>query len=736
MGWFDEQIRQRIRNDEDTFEDAFRSVAGSVLGKRTAARLQDERLVAREALGEVLKYYHLKPAEIPEDLKDIESQLEFALRPLGMMTREVELTEGWYRDAFGPMLGFLKDSGAAVALLPGVLHGYTFRDPETGRKVRVNRKTAGRLETGAICFYQPLPMKKLSIPDLMLYMKKSVSAGDILLIVLATLAVMIVGLIEPRVYQAVTGPVLESRSTSMLIGMAVFLLCSAVASELIGVVSSLLMERVSTKTSLAVESSVMMRILSLPVSFFRRYSSGELSSRADSVGSLCDMLLSNLFSTGLTSVLSLIYIGEIFRFTPMLVWPSLLIIIITVGTGLAVSLSQISISRKRMKLAAQESGMSYAMVSGIQKIKLSGSEKRAFARWARLYAQGTELEYNPPAFIKLSGVITTAISLTGTIVLYWLAVRSGVNPSQYYGFTAAYGRLMGAFSALSGIAISVASIRPILEMAEPILKTEPEITTGREQIGKVSGSIELSHVTFRYEEDTPDVLKDLSLKINAGEYVAVVGRTGCGKSTLVRLLLGFEKPRRGSILYDGRDLENLDPRSLRKNMGVVIQNGQLMQGSIFSNITLSAPWLTLEEAWAAAETAGIARDIREMPMGMQTLISEGQGGISGGQKQRLLIARAIAPKPRILILDEATSALDNVTQRQVCEALDRLNCTRIVIAHRLSTIRSCDRILVMDQGRIIEEGTYDELIGENGVFAALVARQRLDTGADGTAQTD
>ena len=219
----------------------------------------------------------------------------------------------------------------------------------------------------------------------------------------------------------------------------------------------------------------------------------------------------------------------------------------------------------------------------------------------------------------------------------------------------------------------------------------------------------------------------MSLKIKAGEYVAIVGRTGCGKSTLVRLLLGFEKPEKGAVFYDTHDLNRIDPRSLRKQIGVVIQNGQLFQGDIFSNITISAPQLTLEEAWEAAETAGIAQDIRDMPMGMQTVISEGQGGVSGGQKQRLMIARAIAPKPKILIFDEATSALDNKTQKQVSDALDKLNCTRLVIAHRLSTIKNCDRILVMQNGAMIEEGTYEELIAKNGVFADLVARQRLDT---------
>ena len=221
-----------------------------------------------------------------------------------------------------------------------------------------------------------------------------------------------------------------------------------------------------------------------------------------------------------------------------------------------------------------------------------------------------------------------------------------------------------------------------------------------------------------------------TLKIRAGEYIAIVGSTGCGKSTLVRLLLGFETPEKGAIYYDGKDVTTLDLRSLRRRIGAVTQDGSLFQGDIYSNIIISAPQLTLAEAWEAAELAGIADDIRAMPMGMQTVISEGQGGISGGQRQRLMIARAVAPKPRILMFDEATSALDNRTQKQVSEALDRLRCTRIVIAHRLSTIKNCDRILVLDKGRIVEDGSYDELIAQNGCFAELVARQRLDAAAE------
>ena len=266
----------------------------------------------------------------------------------------------------------------------------------------------------------------------------------------------------------------------------------------------------------------------------------------------------------------------------------------------------------------------------------------------------------------------------------------------------------------------------ILEMVRPILETEPEISEKKPVIERLSGGIEMNNVTFRYREDMPPVLDNISLKIRAGQYVAIVGKTGCGKSTLMRILLGFETPQRGAVYYDGRDLKNIDLKSLRSKIGTVMQNGSLFLGDLYSNIVISAPQLTLDEAWEAAEMAGLADDIRAMPMGMFTLVAEGSGGFSGGQKQRLMIARAVAPKPRILMFDEATSALDNVTQKQVSDALDSLKCTRLVIAHRLSTIKNCDRIIVLDGGHIVEDGTYEELIAKKGFFAELVSRQQVN----------
>ena len=726
MGWFDEQIRQRKLSDQEIFEESLINMASAILGKQRAGRLDDERIVAKAALDEILKYYHYKPTEIPEDIRDLDEQMEFCLRPHGVMRRKVHLEKKWYRDAFGPMLAFRKDDGTAVALLPKPLLGYSYLDPKTGEKTDLNEKTAAQFEEDAYCFYRPLPLKKLGIPDLIKYLGECLSTGDFVWYALLTLAPTLIGLLLTNITRALTGFVLNSANMQLLIGTAAFMISAIIASQLIDASKELMMTRIETKTSLAVEAAMMMRVLNLPANFFRKYSSGELSSRYSSVNQLCDLLLGNVFSIGLGALMSLLYITQIFRFAPALVGPALLILLASIVVSVVSALTQMKVSRQIMGKGAKENGLSFALIMGVQKIKLAGAEKRAFAKWGRAYAEASNLIYNPPLLIRANGAITTAISLAGTIIIYYLAVQTKVSPSEYIAFNTAFGATSAAFASLAGVALSVARIRPILEMAEPILKTEPESSENKSMVTRLNGNIELSNVYFRYTPNMPYVVNGMSLKIRSGEYVAIVGTTGCGKSTLVRLLLGFETPEKGAIYYDGKDISGLDLRSLRRRIGTVTQDGSLFQGDIYSNIVISAPQLSLDEAWEAAELAGIADDIRAMPMGMQTIIAEGQGGISGGQKQRLMIARAVAPKPRILIFDEATSALDNKTQKQVSDALDGLKCTRIVIAHRLSTIKNCDRILVLEGGKILEEGTYDELIAKNGFFAELVERQRLD----------
>ena len=726
MGWFDEQIKDRMRSDNEMFEDSFVRAAGVILGKRLSAAMNDQRQAATDAIGEILKSYHIKPREVPDSITDMNDTLEYLLRPQGIMRRNVTLEKGWYKDASGPMIGTLKEDGSVVALIPTGMTKYSFYDTKSDKRVILNSKTEQLIDKDAIAFYKPLPPSKIGISGLLRYIVDNIRPADIVLVVMATLVVTAIGFIAPKLNEILFSDVLESGTINGLWAIAIFILCVSCSTLLLEAVKSLVITRLKIRLSLSVEAAAMMRILSLPAGFFKNYGSGELAKRTQYINLLVAQLLDMILSAGLTSLFSLAYISQIFAYAPSLVTPALLVIILTVIISVASALLQIRISEQHMELETKENGMSYALISGIQKIKLSGAEKRAFARWGNVYTKSAKLLYDPPMFIKVNAVFTTAISLIGTIIIYYTAVKNNVAVSEYYAFNVAFGMVSGAFTALAGIALTAASIKPILEMAKPILEAEPEIAEDKPVVERLMGGIELNNVTFTYNEDMPNVLENLSLKIRPGQYVAICGKTGCGKSTLMRIMLGFEKPQRGGVFYDGKDIERMDLKSLRRRIGTVMQNGKLFTSDIYSNIVITNPRLTLDDAWEAAEMAGFADDIRAMPMGMFTLISEGQGGISGGQRQRLLIARAIASKPRILMFDEATSALDNITQRIVSESLEKLKCTRIVIAHRLSTIKQCDRIIVLDKGHIIEDGSYDELITKNGFFAELVERQRVD----------
>lgn len=726
MGWFDEQIKDRIRADNEAFEDSFVKAAGIVMGSRLSAAMNDQRQAATDAIGEILKCFHIKPREVPDNVTDINETLEYLMRPHGIMRRNVSLERGWYRDATGPMLGTLKDGGNVVALIPVGMSGYLIIDPKSGNRMKANRKNEALLDHEAVAFYKPFPSKKIGVSGLLGYIARNITSADIAWIVAATLAVTLIGFFLPKLNDLLFSDVIVSGSYRGLVAIGIFMVSVSLSALLLTAVKSLLVSRVMNRVGTMVEAATMMRILSLPADFFKNYSSGELANRSRYVRLLVERLLEVVFTTGLTALFSLAYVSQIFTYAPALVAPATFVILSTLIVSVVSAVIQVRITREQMLLANKESGMTYALISGIQKIKLSGAEKRAFARWSRTYGESAKLLYDPPVFLKVNTALTMAITLAGTIAIYYSAARSGVSVAEYYAFSVAYGMVSGAFTMLAGIALTAAQIGPILHLASPILATEPEVAEEKQVVERLMGGVELNNVTFTYNENMPNVLDGVSLKISAGQYVAIVGKTGCGKSTLMRILLGFEKPQRGGVFYDGKDIERMDLKSLRRKIGSVMQSGKLFTGDLYSNIVINNPRLTLDEAWEAAEMAGLADDIRSMPMGMFTLVSEGQGGISGGQRQRLLIARAIAPKPRILMFDEATSALDNVTQKIVSESLAKLKCTRIVIAHRLSTIKECDRIIVLDKGHIIEDGSYDELIRKNGFFAELVERQRVD----------
>lgn len=730
MGWFDEQIKERKRRDEENFSEALDEISSIITRKEvgygdpTSNEAKQESVT--DAIGQILRYYRIKPKELPSDVSDLQDQLEYLCRPHGIMRRSVELDRGWYKDAVGALLGTKKD-GTTVALIPNRFFGYSYYDRATGKMVRLNKNTEENLEKTAIYFYRQFPMKKLGIPALMKYIIGCVPQSSYILVLFMMLVTTLVGMLSPKVTHAIFNEVIPSESMRLFWAVIVFSVCVSIGSMLFRMVSSLINGKIGTQMSVSIQAATMARVLSLTPEFFKGYSAGELTTKIQYFNSLCSTLYSGFIVTGLGSVFSLLYITQVTNYAPSLLLPSLCVTAATLVFSICNTLMRIKFSDRAMEMSGKKNGLTYALISGMQKIRLSGSERRAFTKWTKVYAEEVKYTYGVPKILLLNGTISMAISLIGTLVMYYFAVSHQVSVADYYAFTAAYGMVSSAFTSLVGVGLQAANIKPTLEQVKPIMEALPEVEENKKVVTRVSGGIELNNVSFRYSEKMPWVIDDLSLKIKPGQYVAIVGKTGCGKSTLLRLLLGFETAQKGAVYYDDMDLSTLDLKSLRKKIGVVMQNGKLFHGDIFSNITIAAPWLTMEDAWEAAELADIADDIREMPMEMNTIIAEGSGGISGGQRQRLMIARAVAPKPKILMFDEATSALDNITQKKVAEALDSLKCTRIVIAHRLSTIQHCDRIIVLDSGKIVEDGTYQELLEKGGFFAQLVERQRLDT---------
>ena len=722
MGWFESQIKERERADAAKLDVALRSLSDAVTGKRTAESGNAVAL-ANSAIAAAIGYYGARAAEPPRGMDDISELIEFQLRSTGILYRPVRLTPGWTSDAIGAMLGFLTD-GTPVALLPLKRGGYAYRAAD-GSMVRIDRTVEKTIEEAAYCFYRPLPQHELGIRDLLLFMACSLDPSDYVAVVLATLAVTLLGMVVPQVNAIVFGPVVEMGDAAIIGPVAALLVGVLFSQVFIGGAKQLVMTRISTRLSLPIQAAVMMRTLSLPASFFSSYQTGEMAQRVSAVSQVASVLQGIVLSSVLTSVFSLVYIVQIWAIAPALALPAFLIVFVTAAVSVVVAWAQVKTTRQLLAYNAKLSSWEYALLTGVQKVKLAGAETRAFATWADVYQKAARLTYNGPWVVRLAGTIQTAVSLIGSIVLYGAALGGGVDVASYMAFTSAFGMVTGAFMGLAGMAAEAAMIQPYLELAEPILKTCPESSDGKPAVSRLSGGFELDNVAFSYSEGQPPVLDGVSLKVRPGDYIAVVGKTGCGKSTLMRLLLGFEKPQRGAVYYDGRDLASIDASSVRRNIGVVLQDGKLFMGSIYDNIAISASGLSMDEAWEAAELAGIADDIRAMPMGMHTFVTETGGGVSGGQRQRLMIARAIAPKPKILMFDEATSALDNATQKVVSKSLDSLKCTRLVIAHRLSTINHCNRIVVLDGGRIAEDGTYEELMEKGGLFAELVSRQQV-----------
>ncbi len=718
MSDFSEKIKNRKKTDSIALDSASRRVYNSLggIGEKYSVEGSSEAFALE--LIKISDFFEIPQPEFPKNESDFEALIQLFMSKTGITRRKITLKGKWWKEAAVPLITCDME-GKPYALLPGQ-RGYIFY--EKGKAVRVTAENAEKFEKECYCLYKPMEQRSLSLRDFIGFMCGGFGKTDVIWLICVSMGAGLIGLIMPEINYFIFNSVIPSGTTDELFGIAVLIVGTVIVQALCGLARKSWVLRIGNKTEILAQNALWSRILNLPTDFFRDYSSGELSNRAYAMDDICEILSGELIPTLLTFIFSFVYIFQISSIAPTMVLPSLVIISLTLGVNVGTAVLRLRYTAYNNSVKGELSGLVFQLLEGITKIKLSGAEVRAFNKWSEVYSRLKIMMSKP---LLISRAVGSAIGFGGTIYLYYRAYKSGLSASDYIAFNTALVLFAGAVSSLSEVTSQLAALKPAFDMLKPILKAVPENSSGRKQVSHLSGDIKLNKVRFRYNKDMPFVIDGLDLHIEKGEYLGIVGSSGCGKSTLVRLLLGFEKPHSGSIYYDMQDIEGLDIRSVRQRIGTVLQNGKLFSGDIYSNIVVCAPWLDLDAAWEAAEISGLAEDIENMPMGMYTMLSENGGGLSGGQKQRLLIARAVAPKPDILIFDEATSALDNITQAQVVKSLDELGCTRIVIAHRLSTIKNCSRIIYLDKGKIAEEGTYEELMELNGLFAETARRQTV-----------
>ena len=473
------------------------------------------------------------------------------------------------------------------------------------------------------------------------------------------------------------------------------------------------------------QNAVYWRIFQLPESFFRGYDSGDLAQRLGQAGSAAGQVVTQVTGAGFGMVFSLFYLWRMIKYSGKLtVWALIMSLIFAV---LRYFLETRSLRYETLQVETNGKAVAklYQYLGGVDKIRMAGAEERAILEYLIPFTQEQKYEMQEKRITAISETLADVATYLFSMVLYFVIIKKkqDISVGNFMAFNSAFGAFSSAMMELVKGTMTVYRLKPTYTRLKPILDTQPEDDGQKQIVQSLEGGIELEHVSFAYSPETGNVLNDISMQVHPGEYLAIVGPSGCGKSTLLKLLLGFETPTQGKIRYDGQNISGLDAHSLRRNLGVVLQDGKLIAGSIYDNITITCPGATMKDVNEVIEAVGLKADIDQMPMGVQTVLSESGNTISGGQQQRILIARAIMSKPQILFFDEATSALDNLTQAKVCKSLDAMHVTRVVIAHRLSTIQNCDRILVFNKGQIQEEGNFESLMAQKGLFYSMAKRQ-------------
>lgn len=701
----------------------------AVLNPRTVLPHRDTALLSTvAAVGDALGI-EIRPPATSENLKRVKDPLDAIARASRVRHRRVLLRGRWWNNDCGPLVGYLSDGHRPVALLRTRTAHYEIVDPETRKRQVVDDASAGLLDPEAVMIYRPLPDRALRAWHLIGFSMRGRS-GDVAFILGLSVLVSMIGMLTPMATALVLDTAIPDSDQRLLLELGLGLIAASIGLGLLSLAQGVVAIRMSVATDATTQSALWDRLLSLRPSFFKRFSSGDLLSRASAVGDITRELNGTTLGTMVSSLMAVLNLGLLLYYGASLAWiavaMALLTGTVTVVGGYFIRRYNVTL----LEMSGEFFGLVTQMISSVSKIRVAGAEERAFALWVRKYSQQLSLIRKSQSAEDYVIVVNQAVPTISTILLFWFGAElltgsgaDGMSVGIFLAFNTALAIFVGGTTSLGNAFVQILDTLAKSKRIVPILEAETEASESKSDPGRLSGAIALSQIDFRYSDDGPMILDGVNFTAEPGEFVAIVGPSGSGKSTLFRLLLGFESPESGVISFDGQDLVGLDITAVRRQLGTVLQSGVLNAGSIFENIGAGA-LITLDEAWEAAEDSGLADDIRAMPMGMHTMVSEGGGNFSGGQRQRLLISRAIVTRPSILLMDEATSALDNRTQAIVSKSLERRKVTRLVIAHRLSTIQNADRIYVLDRGMVVQTGTFEDLSNTDGVFASLMARQQ------------
>ncbi|MER7639805.1 NHLP bacteriocin export ABC transporter permease/ATPase subunit [Streptomyces sp. NPDC126522] len=695
---------------------------GKSSARRTTAADADASYAACKLVAEAAGITLAEPSQSGSESDRLDPVERIALASR-VRVRAVRLDGRWWRDDVGPLVGHRALSGAPVALL-WRRGGYVAVHPATGRETPIEKANAEEFEPRAVMFYRPLPERRLS-PLRLLRFSMQGTGGDLSNLLISGLVTVAIGALVPIATGKVLGEFVPKAQTNLIVQVCVAVMITSVVAAAFMLLENLTILRLEGRIEATLQPAVWDRLLRLPTKFFTERSTGELASAAMGISSIRRLLAGVGPVVAQSVTVGLMNLGLLFWYSPSMALAAIGMLVVIAAVFLGLGLWQVRWQRRLVVLGNKLNNQAFQTLRGLPKLRVAAAENYAYAAWASEFARSRELQQRVGRIKNLTTVMGAVYLPVCTLLMFMLLAgpaRGSMSASSFLTFNTSVTMLLTSVTSLTGAFVSAVSALPLFEEIRPVLDAAPEVRTASTRPGQLSGAIEARRVSFRYADDGPLVLDDVSFNVRAGEFVAIVGPSGCGKSTLLRLLIGFDKPVSGSVLYDGQDLGALDQSAVRRQCGVVLQHAQPFTGSILDVICGTEPF-TPEEAMAAAEMAGLAEDIKRMPMGLHTIVS-GSGAVSGGQRQRLMIAQALIRRPRILFFDEATSALDNETQRTVIESTKALNATRIVIAHRLSTVLDADRVVVMEDGKVAQQGPPAQLLADTGGrLHELVRRQ-------------